>query len=336
MRFLVTSIIIVSLFFSCSTADKKESADDKNMKILQESVESTDQNFVNGKKELENGKLELALKFFEKSAYSEAVFYTAYIHMQMGRVDAAKEHFQKCTEKNILKAEAHYNLGLIHFETKDSDSAKKHMEHALKAEPKHTGALYFLGNMSYIGGDMDSALKYYRQALKVDPGSKDLWNAVLAVLLNKQDFERAWKIRENVEMTPDNVNNLLIVAEKTGNYSKGIDFVPENLKNVPSIKILVRTLMVREGKFAEALESARGDITEEKPFAIIDRYKKDKASHAIILKKEGLVAICSSNPEKPLELKFEDGKVKVTDPAKEAEASKVTDLLSEVCEGVGE
>ena len=334
MKFLTSLLVITALLFSCSTTDKKESADDKNMKILNDSVESTDQNFVNGKKELESGNAEAALKLFEKSTYSEALFYIGYIQMQTGKIDQAKKSFETCIKKETLVAESHYNLGLIYFETEDTDSAAAQMNLVLKTEPNHAGALYFLGNLSYIGGKMDEALNLYKKALKVQPGSKDLWNAVLAVLLNKQDFEKAWKIRENVEMSPDNVKNLLIVAEKIGKYSQGIKFVPKNLKDNLGVKELMRTLMVRDGKFAEALESARGDISEENPFAVIDRYKKDKASHAVILKKEGLVAICSSNPEKPLELKLEDGKVKVTDPEKEAEASKITDLLSEICEGM--
>jgi len=331
---LFSILMLFAVIFSCSTAQKKESNDEKNLRILEENVESTDQSFINGKKELEHKNYEVALKFLEKSNYSEALFYIAYIHMQMGRVDAAKEHFNKCTEKNILKAESHYNLGLIHFETKDSPTAAKHMEHALKAEPKHIGALYFLGNLRYINEDMDGALNYYKKGLKVNPGSKDLWNAVLAVLLTKQDFEKAWKIRKNVELNLDNVKNLLIVAQKINKYSEGIDFIPKSLKSDLGIRELERTLLVRAGKFGEALQSAQKDISETKPFAIVDRFKKDKGSHAIILKKEGIVAICSSNPEKPLKLKFEDGKVKVTDPEKEAEASKVTDLLFEICEGI--
>ena len=336
MKFFLITLLMSVLVFSCSTAQKKESNDDKNLKILNESVESTDDAFAKGKKELENGNTEIALELLKKSKYSEALFYIGYIQMQTGKIKEAEKSFKNCIQKNILKAESHYNLGLIYFETQDTESAATQMELTLKNQPKHTGALYFLGNISYIKGDMDKALIFYKKALKVEPESKDLWNAALAVLLNKQDFEKAWQIKENVEPSADNVKNLLIVAEKIGKYSEGVDFVPEKLKNDLGVKELVRTLMVRDGKFGEALESARGDLSEEKPFAVIDRYRKDKSSHAVILKKEGIVAICSSNPEKPLELKYENGKVKVTDPEKEAEASKITEMLSEICEGLGE
>lgn len=334
MRLLAINLLAAILIFSCSTAQKKESNDDKNLKLLQDSIENRDEAFVKGKKELENGNAEVALELLTKSTYSQALFYIGYIQMQTGKTDEAASTFENCIKKDILKAESHYNLGLIYFETQDSPKAVTQMELALKAEPKHAGALYFLGNISYMNSDMDKALNFYKKALKTNPGSKDLWNAVLAVLLSKQDFERAWTIRENVEMSLDNIKNLLIVAEKIGKYAEGIDFVPKNLKSDLGIKELVRTLKVREGKFGEALQSAKEDLSETKPFVIVDRFKKNNGSHAIILKREGLVAICSSNPEKPLQLKYENGKITVTDPEKSSDESKVSEMISGICEGM--
>lgn len=337
MRLFTITIFFAALIFSCSTAQKKESQDDKNLKMLQESVKDRDEAFVKGKKELENGNAAVALELFSKSSYSQALFYTGYIQMQAGKAEEARAIFEDCIKKDILKAESHYNLGLIYFETEDARKAVAQMELALKVEPKHAGALYFLGNISYMKGEMDEALNYYKKALKVQSGSKDLWGAVFAVFLNKKDFEKAWQIRENIDLTNiDNIKNILIVAEKIGKYSQGPKIVPKNLKNDPGIRELVRTLKVREGKFSEALQSAKEDLSENKPFVVIDRYKKGKGSHAIILKKDGLIVICSSNPQKPLKLKFEDGKVKVTDTEKEAEESKISEMLSGICVGMGD
>jgi len=337
MRLFAINLLVAILIFSCSTAQKKESNDDKNLKLLQESIESRDEAFVKGKKELENGNAEVALELLSKSSYSQALFYIGYIQMQTGKTDEAASTFENCIKKDILKAESHYNLGLIYFETQNSPKAVTQMELALKAEPKHAGTLYFLGNISYMNSEMDKALNFYKKALKTNPGSKDLWNAVLAVLLSKQDFEKAWTIRENVDLANiDNIKNLLIVAEQIGKYAEGIDFIPKNLKSDLGIKELVRTLKVRNGKFGEALQSAKEDLSETKPFVVIDRYKKGKGSHAIILKKDGIAVICSSNPQKPLELKYENGKVTVTDPEKSADESKVSEMLSEICGGMVE
>jgi len=335
MRLFTITFLAAALIFSCSTAQKKESNDDKNLKLLQESIESRDEAFIKGKKELENGNAAIALELLNKSSYSQALFYIGYIQMQTGKTGEAEKTFEACIKKDILKAESHYNLGLIYFETEDSQKAVAQMELALKIEPKHAGSLYFLGNISYMKGEMDNALKYYKKALKVQSRSKDLWGAIFAVLLNKKDFKKAWDIRENIDLANiDNIKNLLIVAEKIGKYAEGPGIIPKSLQNNLGIRELARTLKVRDGKFSEALQSAKEDLSENKPFVIIDRYKKGKGSHAIILKKDGIAVICSSNPQKPLELKYENGKVIVTDPEKSAEESKVSEMLSEICEGI--
>ena len=337
MRLFTITLLAAALIFSCSTAQKKESQDDKNLKMLEENVESRDEAFVKGEKELKNGNAAVALELFSKSSFSQALFYIGYIQMQTGKADEAAKTFEDCIKKDILKAESHYNLGLIYFETADSPKAVAQMELVLKVEPKHAGALYFLGNISYMKGEMDNALNYYKKALKTQPRSKDLWSAVFAVLLDKKDFEKAWQIRENIDLSNiENIKNLMIVAEKIGKYAEGPGIVPKNLKDDLVVRELLRTLKVREGKFGEALQSAKEDLSESKPFVVIDRYKKGEGSHAIILKKEGLVTICSSNPQKPLELKYEKGKITVTDPEKSGDESKVSEMLSGICEGMGD
>lgn len=339
MKRLIISIALVgfaAFVTSCSTAQSKSSKRDaENLKILEQNVESADTFFNEGKDFLEKKDLDKALDSFSKSKYSEALFYKALVLNQTGRSGEAKQIFEECAVKNILKDESNYNLAVIAYDKSDVESAKKIMNEVVLANPKHTGALFFLGNLKYLENDMDGALGYYEAALKVDPESKDLWEAVFSVMLQKEEFGKAWDLRENLDKSSvDAVLNVLKIAEITANYVKGAQFVPDDLKNDKNISRQSRILLSKGGEFKEALENGQRELKEmSKGYLIIDRKVEGPGSYVIGLNKESVFIVCSKNPEELMPFIISGNKVEIKGYSKNSDVSIISDFAENFCLG---
>ena len=339
MKKLIISIVLSGFFvfaFSCSSAQSKSSKRDaENLKILEQNVESTDTFFNEGKDLLEKNKLDKALDSFSKSKYSEAVFYKALILNQIGKTDEAKPLFEECVAKNVLKNESNYNLAIISYDSGDAVSAKKLMNEVASSDPEHTGALYFLGNLKYMENDMDGAIEYYEKALKTSPGSTDLWEAVFSVRLQKEEFAKAWEIREKLDKSSaETVINVLKIAELTGNFLAGVDFVPVELKKDININRMVRILLTKGGKFKEALENGKSELNEmTQGYLIIDRKVDGAGSYVIGLNKEAVFIVCSKNPEELMMITISGNKAGIKGHGKDAESSVISNFAETFCLG---
>lgn len=336
-KLIIMTVVSVFVFYAaCSTAQSKTSKRDAdNLKLLEQNVESTDSFFNQGKESLIKNELNKALELFSKSKYSQALFYKAVVLGQLGKADEAQSVFKECAEKDILKNESNYNLAMISYDKGDTASAKELMEGVVSADPEHTGALFFLGNLKYLENDMDGALAYYEKALKTQPDSTDLWEAVFSVRLQKEEFLKAWEIREKLDISnAETVLNVLKVAELTGNFLKGAEFVTDELKKDSNISLMKRILLTKGGKFEDAMKNAKNELEKSgEGFVMIDRSIETEGSYVIGIDKNSVFIVCSKDPQHFVPVTVSDGKVSIKGSPKESAVSEISVFAEGFCLG---
>ncbi len=311
---IFTGFLLFLVFFSmsCMTSDAKRSKekDARNAELLAKSVESTDQYFVSGKKLLDENKPEEAFKFFEKSNYSQAVFYMALILQEKGEFDRAEELFKQCLENNTLKVEAYYNLGLIAFEKNNRKKAEEMMIKGLEITPGHTGALYFMGSLYFIENKLDKALDFYKKGLKSEPEKTELWDAVFAVKLQKEDYISSWNIKDKVDLSnPLILSNMMKIGQMLGHHEEAIKLVPESLKEEPSIRQELKILLTRSGEVKKAMDMAKISLAEkpETDFVLIDRGGEGESAYLLIKKRDESLSIICAKDRSEIPLTLQDG-----------------------------
>ena len=335
-QMIFLAVVLLAFAAACSTAQSKSSKKDaENLKLLEQNVESTDSFFNQGKDHLVKNEFDKALESFGKSKYSQALFYKAIALGQLGKADEAQSAFKECVAKDILKNESNYNLAMISYDKGDASLAKELMESVVSADPEHTGALFFLGNLKYLENDMDGALSYYEKALKTQPDSTDLWEAVFSVRLQKEEFSKAWEIREKLDRSNiETVLNVLKVAEITGNYLKGAELVTEELMKDGNISKMRRILLAKGGKFEEALRNARKELENAgEGFVMIDRSTEAEGSYVIGVDRNSVFLVCSKDPQQFIPVTVSGGKVSIKDSQLESGVSEISGLAKKFCLG---
>jgi len=298
--FLSICLVAASITFSCSTAESKQNRkDSENLELLEQNVESTDRFFNEGKESFIKNEYGNALESFQKSTYSQAIFYIGLTLSELGRKEEAKDVFTECIGKNILPAESYYNLSMIAYDLGDINLSKEFIMKSISLKPEHTGALFFAGNLFYVENNMAEALNYYKKAIDTDSSSVDLWEAIFSVYLQTEEFEKGWGVREKIDRNnPETVLNVLKVAEITGNFKDGANFPKKELLEESQISQQVRILLTRAGEIKKAAEMAENEIRKSgKPYLIIDRITGDKGSYVIVFKENSVFLVCSDKSD---------------------------------------
>jgi tetratricopeptide (TPR) repeat protein len=339
MKFIqLTVLFILSiLFLSCTSGAvrKEQERDARNAALLARSVESTDQDFVNGKKLLQEEKFDEALAAFEKSSYSKAVFFRAVILQNKGDAAKAEELFKECAQKGVLKAESFYNLGLIAFDRGDKPVAEQMMKNALKADPEHIPSLYFIGNLHFIEMELDKAMEYYKKGLKADPRKTELWDAVFTVYLQKGEWEECWKLRGKVGLSnPLILSNLLKIGQMLGHYGEAVELVPENMKNDLSVRQEMRIVLTRSGRIKDAVKMAKEDMEKADglDYAIVDRGGSLENSYLLIQRNDGeIYLLCSKDRGKETPVSFNGDTVSINGLSEKVSLPEISGFCEKVC-----
>ncbi len=316
--FLFTLLTFIFVSAGCSSTERTQSRkDQENLKLLEQNVESTDSFFIEGKEAFLKNEYGSALESFQKSSYSQALFYIGLTLSELGKKEEAKEVFMECITKNILTAESYYNLSMIAYDLGDINLSKEFAMKSVSLKPDHTGALFFAGNLFYVESNMTEALNYYNKAISTDPSSVDIWEAVFSVYLQTEEFEKGWEIREKIDRNnPETVLNVLKTAEITGNFKDGADFPKKEMLEESSVNQQVRILLTRAGEIKKAVEMAQKEIGKNgKPFLIIDRMTGEHGSYVIVFKQDSLFLVCSDKSDEFIPL---DISIKPENVSKEA------------------
>jgi tetratricopeptide (TPR) repeat protein len=312
--FLLTLPAFILLSAGCSSAERTQNRkDQENLKLLEQNVESADSFFIEGKDSFIKNEYGSALESFQKSSYSQALFYIGLTLSELGKKEDAKEVFMDCAAKNILPAESYYNLSMIAYDLGDINLSKEFAIKSIGLKPDHTGALFFAGNLFYVESNMAEALNYYNKAIATDPSSVDLWEAVFSVYLQTEEFEKGWAIRDKIDRNnTGTVLNVLKVAEITGNFKEGADFPKKELLEDSAVNQQVRILLTRAGEIKKAAEMAQKEMEKnKKPYLIIDRMTGDNGSYVIVLKESSVFLVCSAKSEIFIPVEISSGIVKI-------------------------
>lgn len=89
--------------------------------------------------------------------------------VDLGRVDPAIEHLQKCLKSDAAYYPAVVNLGEAYLEKKDVASARPYFDRALQLRPNGNEALVDIGYILDLRGDWKGAIVYYNRAIAADP-----------------------------------------------------------------------------------------------------------------------------------------------------------------------
>jgi len=327
----VLILILMLVSAACGTAEKQQH--EAELKFLEQNVESTDENYIAGKKALEEGNLSAAVDYFQKSSFSLAKFYEAAALNELGRKEEAEAAFRQCVEKDVLKTESLYNLAMLSFDKGNPEEAKSYAGEALKNEPNHLASLFFSGNLSYNAGDMETALKYYEKCIKIDPRSKDFRDALFLVYLQMNRYEEAWKLAKKLSLDdPVILTSLLQVAEITGRYLEGADLVPEELlTGSREVRSMVIILLTKGGNLRKAIELAKADLKPEKGYIVLDRSTDRENGYVFAVTADSLFLTCAGSRDRQIPAEFSEPDVRILDYT--IPMSELSSKLGEICAG---
>ncbi len=312
MKKLFFFLCFAFIFVGCATVEKKESTEDKNLKLLEENAknsEAKDEDFVAGKKLLLDGKAEASLGYLEKSKAKETPFFLGLAYYSLGKYDKAEPLLEKAIAENIYPEEAAYNLAFIAYEKNDAPKAISLMTKTLSIKPAHAGANYFLGSWYYKQENYEKALEYYKNTVKTEPSKSAGWEGVFYSLISLSDYEKAWEVRDNLDKKETSiVYNLMLVAEKTGRFSEGISLADSSGFKTDDIVSEKIVLLTKSGKFSDSAVLAKTILAGQSGFVILDRGFSDSLSWAFIIESSGnLNLVCKkSDSDKEKEIKIEE------------------------------
>ena len=95
----------------------------------------------------------------------------AMLYLELGRYDAAIEHFRRSLAVAPRSAQAHYNLGTAQTLAHRLDDAEASFRGALKLDPDYANAHNNLGNVLLALGRNQEAVEEFREVVRLQPNS---------------------------------------------------------------------------------------------------------------------------------------------------------------------
>jgi tetratricopeptide (TPR) repeat protein len=151
-------------------------------------------NLDNGIHALNDGKLEDALEFINKSIelkndWEISYFYRGVVNQALQNYDDAMLDYTKSTQLNPNMTDAYYNKAQITLSRKDIDSpnieqAIKDLEKALELDEKFIDALFGMACAYKKLGDYHKSLEYLEKLLVIEPKAIHA-NALKKLILQK-------------------------------------------------------------------------------------------------------------------------------------------------------
>lgn len=109
---------------------------------------------------------------------SRAIFFEGIEHFEAGRLEPARECFERCLALTPDRPSVRGNLGVTLFRLGRSREALPHLQSATAADPQIAQAWAALGLAHESHGDWAPAVAALRKAVELDPGAAPLWHGL--------------------------------------------------------------------------------------------------------------------------------------------------------------
>ncbi len=175
----------------------------------------------------ENGKIESAIRHFEKAVVIQPMYTDAYNNLgtalsRTGHTRAAIVLYEKALALDAEQPQVQDNLGIAFAQNGQLDEALPHLRKAIELKPDFAEAYSNLGQALSRQGRTDEALPEFLKALEITPNSIPAHKEVAEALLKKGRFAEAiahyLKILELGGDTPDVRFNLATAYAEIGNF----------------------------------------------------------------------------------------------------------------------
>ncbi len=123
------------------------------------------------------------------------------------KLDDARRELERAIAKAPENAEAYFNLGLVHLQANEVESAKANYQRALERHPNHSRAHFYLGSLLVREGKQEQAKNHFQSALKSEPTEAVIWASLGDIYYREEDYEAAeHHFRNAVKFRPDNAD----------------------------------------------------------------------------------------------------------------------------------
>ncbi|MBI2956159.1 MAG: tetratricopeptide repeat protein [Acidobacteria bacterium] len=151
---------------------------------------------------------------FDHPGHVEALFNLAYAYSLAGRTADAMDMYRQTLEVDPKLVPARINLGLLLLNKNQPEEAAAEFRQVLEIEPEHYRAQLYAATALERNGKKDEAIAHYERAAKLKPEEAEPRQALLALLLEKQDLEGAGRVLDELlALSPDNAELWLNRAE---------------------------------------------------------------------------------------------------------------------------
>jgi len=230
MRVKITIILFICLnLILCASAQKK---------LAQARAEDPQYQYNIGLVYLNNGKINEAILYFNKSLYLNPRFDLALnalglAYFMQGSFEQSLKYFQKCLEVNPNLTEAHNYIGSVYQEMGIIDKAEQEFRRAIADKTYKSRELpyYNLARLYFLKDKLQDALDFVEISIEIN-NRMVLAHNLKGVLLEKlEKFEEAIQsYKKALKIVPDDINlkfNLASAYFKNGEITKAKEIFEE-------------------------------------------------------------------------------------------------------------
>ena len=205
-------------------------------------------------------------------------FFEAQRCLDMNKYDDCLEYLNYCLTLNGQDPETNSMLGLIYGALQAQWRSEKHLYRAMELAPTEWRYRKNYVSALYNTDDADKknrALEIAKEATKINPDEYDMWETLLTIYTNRQDYKNMIKCLNEMERLEGRTANSVLAKFKAylslGKEKKGIEEIESFIKDYPEeyrMQCIRGDIYMMEGKTEEAYEIYQHTLAEhpENPY----------------------------------------------------------------------
>jgi tetratricopeptide (TPR) repeat protein len=174
----------------------------------------------------DQGRIDEALKYYNKAIEVNTRFYLAYenrgnVKIKISDYKGAISDYDETLRINPYHADGHYNLGNALAHQGKMVEAAAHLKEAVRLKPRSAEYHNNLGYVLALQGKEDEAINHFREAIRLKPDLVDAHNNLGNALLHQRrldeaidSYREALRINPDFKLAKDNLKNALATHNK--------------------------------------------------------------------------------------------------------------------------